>query len=117
MPHRVAVYGTLKRGYSNHRFLIRARFLGTDHLKSIVLHDLGPYPGAVDQPSRGVLVEVYEVDERTFAWVDALESYNAQAPERGEYTRKQRHTRFGPAWVYFYNRSVRGCRRITRGAW
>lgn len=114
---RIAVYGTLKRGCSNHHLLMRARFLGTDHLNSIVLHDLGPYPGAVEQPSQGILVEVYEVDERTFARVDALEGYSAQAPERGEYTRQQRDTRFGPAWVYFYNGSVRGCRRITRGAW
>ncbi|MEQ6886959.1 gamma-glutamylcyclotransferase family protein [Salicola sp. Rm-C-2C1-2] len=114
---RIAVYGTLKRGYGNHRLLMRARFLGTDHLNSIVLHDLGPCPGAVDQPSQGIVVEVYEVDERTFERVDALEGYNARAPERGEYTRQLRDTRFGAAWVYFYNGSVRGFRRITRGAW
>lgn len=114
---RIAVYGTLKRGYSNHHLLMRARFLGTDHLNSIVLYDLGPYPGAVEQSSQGVLVEVYEVDERTFARVDALEGYNAQAPEHGLYTRHRMETRHGPAWVYFYNGSVQGCRRITRGAW
>ncbi|XOZ32413.1 gamma-glutamylcyclotransferase family protein [Halomonadaceae bacterium KBTZ08] len=114
---RIAVYGTLKRGYRNHQLLMRARFLGTDHLSTIVLHDLGPCPGAVERPSAGVLVEVYEVDERTFARVDALEGYNPQAPEHGDYTRRRMATRFGPAWVYFYNGSVRGCRRITRGAW
>lgn len=114
---RIAVYGTLKQGYSNHQLLMRARFLGTDHLSGIVLYDLGPCPGAVAMPSQGVLVEVYDVDERTFSWVDALEGYNAQAPERGEYTRRLMDTRLGVAWVYLYNGSVRGCRRITREAW
>jgi len=115
--HRVAVYGTLKRGYSNHHLLIRARFMGTDHLRRIVLYDLGPYPGAVEQPSGGVLVEVYEVDDRGLARLDELEGYNARFPESGLYTRKVMETRQGPAWVYLYNGAIRGCRRITRGSW
>lgn len=115
--HRVAVYGTLKRGYSNHRLLARSRFLGTDHLRNIVLYDLGPYPGALEAPSSGVLVEVYEVNDRTFARIDALEGYDARDPRRGHYDRRQLTTRFGPAWVYFYNGGVRGCWRIARGGW
>lgn len=115
--HYVAVYGTLKRGYSNHRLLVRARFLGTDHLRSIVLFDLGPYPGARKGPSQGVLVEVYEVGNAGLARLDALEGYNAEMPESGLYTRQRLATRYGWAWVYLYNRSVRGCRRISHGSW
>ena len=117
MMYQVAVYGTLKRGYRNHRLLARSRFLGTDHLRSIVLYDLGPCPGAVAAPSMGVLVEVWEVNETVFAHLDELEGFNAQAPEHGDYNRHRFETRFGPAWVYLYNHSVAGCRRITRGAW
>lgn len=115
--HYVAVYGTLKRGYDNHRLLMNARFLGTDHLRSIVLYDLGPFPGALERPAGPVLVEVYEVDDQQMARLDALEGYNATAPEYGEYTRKRLATRYGPAWVYLYNGSVRGCRRISHGSW
>lgn len=115
--HYVAVYGTLKRGYSNHRLLVRARFLGTDHLRSIVLFDLGHCPGARERPSHGVLVEVYEVDSTGLARLDELEGYNAKAPESGVYTRKRLGTRHGEAWVYLYNGPVRGCRRISRGSW
>lgn len=115
--HYVAVYGTLKRGYSNHRLLARARFLGTDHLRSVVLFDLGPYPGALERPSQGVLVEVYEVDNSGLERLDELEGYNAKAPEAGLYTRKPLGTCHGEAWVYLYNGSVRGCRRISRGSW
>lgn len=117
VTHYVAVYGTLKRGCSNHRLLGRARFLGTDHLRSIVLFDLGPYPGARRRPSRGVLVEVYEVDRTGLQRLDVLEGYNAKAPRTGAYTRERLSTRHGDAWVYLYNRSVRGCRRISRGSW
>lgn len=115
--HYVAVYGTLKRRRSNHRLLGRARFLGTDHLRSIVLFDLGPYPGARRKPSLGVLVEVYEVGDTGLARLDELEGYNPKAPERGLYTRQRLSTRHGDAWVYLYNGSVRGCRRISRGSW
>lgn len=115
--HYVAVYGTLKRGHSNHRLLGRARFLGTDHLRSIVLFDLGPYPGARRKPSQGVLVEVYEVHNNGLARLDELEGYNPKAPEWGQYTRQRLSTHHGDAWVYLYNKSVRGCRRITRGSW
>ncbi len=116
-PYRIAVYGTLKRGYRNHRLLMSAECLGRDHLRDIVLYDLGPCPGALLRPSGGVLVEVYDVDAATFQRVDALEGYNPRAPEKGDYTRRRLDTRFGPAWVYLYNGRVRGCRRISRGAW
>ncbi len=115
--HRVAVYGTLKRGCSNHPLLVRSRFLGTDWLRHIVLYDLGPCPGARKARSSGVLVEIYEVDDPTMARLDELEGYNASAPERGEYTRERMTTRFGDAWVYLYNGSVRGCRRMAQGSW
>lgn len=115
--HYVAVYGTLKRGHSNHRLLGRARFLGTDQLRSIVLFDLGPYPGARERPSQGVLAEVFEVDNAGLARLDQLEGYNARAPELGPYTRQRLDTRYGKAWVYLYNRSVRGCRKISHGSW
>ncbi len=115
--HRVGVYGTLKRGCSNHRLLARSRFLGTDRLRQIVLYDLGSFPGARKARSGGVLVEVYEVDDRTMARLDELEGYNASAPERGEYTRECMVTRYGEVWVYLYNGLVRGHRRIAQGSW
>ena len=115
--HWVAVYGTLKRGCSNHQLLVRSRFLGTDWLRRIVLYDLGPFPGARKARSGGVLVEVYAVDDPTLARLDALEGYNASAPERGEYTRERMATRFGDAWLYLYNGSVRGYRRMAQGSW
>lgn len=46
------VYGTLKRGESNHHWLAGAQFLGRRRLAGAELHDLGPYPMAVPAAAR-----------------------------------------------------------------
>lgn len=43
----VFVYGTLKRGHSNHHWLAGARFVGERQLGGVQLFDLGPFPMAV----------------------------------------------------------------------
>ncbi|WP_372958286.1 gamma-glutamylcyclotransferase [Marinobacter sp.] len=116
-PYRVAVYGTLKRHHSNHRVLAGARFVGECSLNSIVLYDLGPYPGAKLERSQGVVTEVYEVDGTTFARLDALEGYDAASPDMGLYDRKLVETPLGEAWVYIYNHAVPPNGAIRCGGW
>lgn len=115
--HRVAVYGTLKRHQSNHRVLAGSRFVGECSLSSIVLYDLGPYPGAKLERSQGVLIEVYEVDGPTFARLDALEGYDTASPDMGLYDRKLLDTPLGRAWVYIYNHAVSKGGEIRVGGW
>ena len=43
----VFVYGTLKRGHANHRWLATARWDGPAAMEGLQLHDLGPFPMAV----------------------------------------------------------------------
>ncbi len=114
---RVAVYGTLRRSYWNHHWMAGTRFLGVDRLRAITLYDLGPYPGALEEPSNGVEVEVYAVDDDQLRRIDILEDHMPQEPAAGLYDRKVLPTRHGPAWVYLYNHSVAGCRAIREGAW
>ncbi len=113
----VAVYGTLKRGGANHRYLKLAEFLGRCTIKEITLYDLGPYPGAKLEGSDGVAVEVYRVSEVVFAQLDELEDYQADAPERGEYDRIRLDTPFGRAWTYLYNPRVKPFLKIHSGCW
>ncbi len=113
----VAVYGTLKKGLCNHHLLQSARYLGNDVIHSLVLYDLGPYPGAKPESSQGIEIEVYLVSEATLADLDALEECNLQQPDQGMYRRDALPTRYGLAWVYVYNRSVQGCARLDQGAW
>lgn len=113
----VAVYGTLKRGLRNHHWLEGADFLGTDRLTTATLYDLGPYPGAKPEPSRGIEVEVFRVDARLLAGLDRLEDYRVRSPRHGDFDRAVHTTAFGPAWLYLYNHAVDGCPMIREGGW
>lgn len=113
----VAVYGTLKRGLRNHHWLDGAEFLGSDRLAEVTLYDLGPYPGAKLAPSRGVEIEVFEVNARLLAGLDRLEDYRPRQPRLGLYDRTVHTTAFGPAWLYLYNPDVTGFAAIREGGW
>jgi len=75
MMRRVFVYGSLRRGFSNHRFLESASYLGeattAPHYRLV---SLGAFPGMTPGLSvvRG---EVYEVDADTLRRLDALEGH------------------------------------------
>lgn len=113
----VAVYGTLKQGFNNAHWLNGARRLGSETTRALTLYDIGPYPGAKWQPSKGVTIEVYEVSVGQLAQLDRLEDYRINAPAQGEYDRQQIATRFGRAWVYLYNPEVADKRAICEGGW
>ena len=80
----VFVYGSLKRGHSNHHLLATARFEGEAQAPGLTLHDLGPFPMAIAaaQPEAGsatdpetlpVSGEVFAVDAETLKRLDRLE--------------------------------------------
>ncbi|WP_339934960.1 gamma-glutamylcyclotransferase family protein [Vreelandella glaciei] len=114
---RVAVYGTLKQGFNNAHWLSGARRLGSDTTRTLTLYDIGPYPGAKWQASKGVIIEIYEISIDQLAQLDRLEDYRIDAPAQGEYDRQQIATHFGRAWVYLYNPGVAGKRAICEGGW
>ncbi|WP_232321886.1 gamma-glutamylcyclotransferase [Photobacterium jeanii] len=110
----VFVYGTLRRGESNHALLQHAKCLGEAVVSSgYVLHDLGPYPGViVDKHSQAPLHgEVYQVDSETFAALDRLEEYPTG------YDRELVVTPYGAAWLYVYLHSVTHAPVISNGDW
>ena len=76
---RVAVYGTLKQNQSNHWLLADQKRCGEFQCDLITLYDLGPFPAAKLSNSDGARVEVYEVDDETFARLDELEGFNAES--------------------------------------
>ncbi|MDX1757226.1 MAG: gamma-glutamylcyclotransferase family protein [Marinobacter sp.] len=113
----VAVYGTLKQGEGNHRWLAGSPRLARCLLRGITLYDLGPYPGARLEPSEGVEVEIYRVSPETLQQLDRLEDYRPANPAAGEYGRVQLETPVGLAWVYIYNGAINDLRAIRRGGW
>jgi gamma-glutamylcyclotransferase (GGCT)/AIG2-like uncharacterized protein YtfP len=75
-PWFIFVYGTLKRGGTNHRYLAGQRFLGPARLEpGFTLYSLGEYPGLVADSSdrEGVAGELWAVDAPALAALDELE--------------------------------------------
>lgn len=83
---RVFVYGTLKRGCVNHRYLAGQRFLGEARTEpGFTLYALDGYPGLVAEPQDqvGVLGEVWEVEEGCLRGLDGLEGLEEGLYRRG----------------------------------
>lgn len=83
---RVFVYGTLKRGGSNHHFLAGQRYLGNARTTgSYTLYAVADYPGMVRSadPAHFVTGEVWAVDATCLAQLDQLEGL-----AEGLYTRE-----------------------------
>lgn len=116
-PSKLVVYGTLMQGQANNHYLSSAQLLGSDILGNIVLYDLGPYPAARFEISKGIDVEVYEIDPETLASLDVLEEVSENHLESGLYVRRVCGTAYGLAWIYLYNREVTGYKSISEGRW
>ena len=97
MNELVAVYGSLREGFGNHRVLGNSKLKSTERLTGgfTMLH-LGGFPGVVLEGDSDITVEVYEVtDEHTFQDLDMLEGYPSF------YDRTRVETTAGMAWLYF----------------
>ena len=81
----IFVYGTLKRGGSNHLFLRGQKFLGDARtIPGFTLYSLGDYPGMVRAPgdTAGVTGEIWSVDDDCLAELDRLEGLDEGLYER-----------------------------------
>ncbi len=72
---KVFVYGTLKKGWGNHRLLEGSTFLGVyETPKEFSLYD-GGFPYAFHGGGENIRGELYEVDDDTLKNLDRLEGY------------------------------------------
>lgn len=73
---RVFVYGSLMRGFHNHRLLRGSRFVSWGYTApEFTMVDLGSYPGVVRGGTTALRGEVYEVSTDTLAKLDVLEGH------------------------------------------
>jgi len=138
----VFVYGSLKRGQSNHHWLTAASFQGEAQAPGLVLHDLGPFPMAIAaapvppkatespsdtggrsgfegdggmqrSPMTPIAGEVYAVDGETLAQLDRFEG----VPRL--YQRQRLQLLDGRrAWIYLGQpRQVRHVPALPQGHW
>ena len=72
----IFVYGSLKRGFSNHGLLVEQRFLATGHTQPrFKLYDLGNFPGMIEaaEGGRSIEGEIWQVDSSCLAQLEILE--------------------------------------------
>jgi gamma-glutamylaminecyclotransferase len=101
MPvEKVFVYGSLKRGFSNHHVMSGTKFVGEGRTgPGFALIDLGRYPGAIRGGS-ALAGEVFEVPSHLMGRLDQLEA-NGRVYER-ELTRIALTQGAVDAWIYLY---------------
>jgi gamma-glutamylcyclotransferase (GGCT)/AIG2-like uncharacterized protein YtfP len=72
----IFVYGTLKKGYGNHRLLRDCEFVEEFVVPGFKLFESGiPYMKRTGNPDDKVLGEVYKVDNRSLQYLDQLEGH------------------------------------------
>ena len=107
----VFVYGTLKKGKSNHDLLKNSKFLNKAILNCATMHSLGHYP-AIKNGLGHVHGEVYEVDAVTMDRLDRLEGHPVF------YKREIVDLSGGQkAWTYFLVGDVSRYPIIPHGNW
>jgi gamma-glutamylcyclotransferase (GGCT)/AIG2-like uncharacterized protein YtfP len=98
------VYGTLKKGYRNDRYLRNAKFVQNATTKpKYRMYDCGHYPCMVEDKN-GVAIEgeVYEINEEILKGLDYLEGY----PDLYDRHEIELQDFDKPTLAYFYNGNV-----------
>lgn len=111
-----AVYGTLRKGYGNHRILDNehCEYLGTQRTTpEFKMVTLGGFPGVIPDGSSSVTIEVYRVNHPTVDQrLDWLEGYPSF------YQKTQVETEWGTADMYILSESGYGRHTvIPSGDW
>jgi gamma-glutamylcyclotransferase (GGCT)/AIG2-like uncharacterized protein YtfP len=123
-PSYLFVYGTLRKGVNNQvkeEIINDVEWIGETEIPGR-MYDIGRYPGAVPLTNneRGVIRgEIIKImyPERVFKLLDHYEGYNPEELDRSEYYRAKEKINLEDgqeidAWVYWYNFSVDGKKRI-----
>ena len=118
----VFVYGTLRRGGSNHFRMDAADFIATGRICG-KMYRIDWYPGLVlDEAGDDIVGEVYSVDFELLGKLDSFEGVAAGETEDSEY-RRVATTVTRPdgetlsAWIWEWLGAVDESRRIHDGDW
>jgi len=111
----VFVYGSLKKGFSNHRLLSTSEFVSKGTVHDAELYSLGGFPALVSGGG-SVEGELYEVSPETLRNLDMLEGHP------NFYRRETRLVDCSmngqlPCHVYIYQGEVSGDYHIPCGEW
>lgn len=122
----VFVYGTLRKGGSNHFRMDGAEFVGKGAVKGEI-HVIDTHPElvfpALKLDAEGfVLGEVYQVSETQLKSLDAFEGISERCEEPYEYRRVKADVEMESgeqvcAWVWEWNLGLDGAKPLPQGDW
>lgn len=113
------IYGTLKRGASNHTVLADQTYLGDARsVPGYRIYLVADYPGLIRDPrdTRGVQGELWAVSPEALARLDAFEGIPEKLYRRDP-IQLLPPSQGVVAQTYFYLRNTRGRRPIINGNW
>lgn len=113
------IYGTLKRGGTNHLLLADQRFIATACTPpGYRLFVVADYPGLVRDSTaqRGVQGELWDVDSSKLAELDSFEGVPEKLYRREPVPLTSPHHNLAVE-TYLYLRTIRGRRPIIDGKW
>ena len=116
----VFVYGSLKKGFGNHRLLEDADFLQNDTIQNHTMYSLGAFPAIVPDDNADVPVkgELYSVTNDELLRLNRLEGYSGDNNPHNLYERKEIVTDNGHvAYVYYMNTPERDWPVVQDGDW
>lgn len=121
-PELVFVYGTLRRGGSNHFRMAGAEFITAGTIAGR-MYRINWYPGLVlDEAGGEIHGEVYAASPERLAALDLFEGISADEMDGSEYRRVQttvvgQDSRLLNAWVWEWLGMVDESQRLTDGDW
>lgn len=121
-PQLVFVYGTLRRGGSNHFRMAGADFITTGTITGR-MYRIDWYPGLVlDEAGDEIRGEVYSVTPEQLSALDVFEGLSAGEIQGSEYRRSEttvvcKDSRTLTAWVWEWIGIVDESQRLSNGDW
>lgn len=114
----VAVYGSLRRGMSNHQYYLSdSTYKGTFTTEpEYTMHSLSYYPGLKQNGNHSVVMEVYEVYEDVLDSLNRLEGYRP-GEKASFYDRIEINTPWGKAFTYIYVNELSKDSIVESGNW
>lgn len=112
----ILVYGTLRKGESNHAYLQSSKYLGIGKIEGELWgkYDWFPYLTLGNGTVKG---EIYEINELTFRAIDGLEGYPYHYNRKEVPVKIQGQEETIKAWVYFVDDQGEQSSKIESGDW
>jgi gamma-glutamylcyclotransferase (GGCT)/AIG2-like uncharacterized protein YtfP len=118
----IFVYGALMRGCDLHHHMAGAAFVSLATARGR-LYNVGAYPGMIEGDGE-VRGELYRSDDEAVVLevLDEVEGYDPLDSDASEYVRLKLDVRTDDgravsAWLYLYDREVKGLPQISSGDW